>query len=114
MTDIPLKPVEFRGSSKKDFLDFPADARTDGGYQLYLVQKGEDPLDWKPMGTVGHGCYEIRIEEVSNAYRIIYVAKFEDAVFVLHCFQKTTRQTSQRDIDVAKDRYKSLIQEMKK
>ncbi|BEV11856.1 type II toxin-antitoxin system RelE/ParE family toxin [Asticcacaulis sp. DW145] len=114
MTDSqPLKPIEFRGSSKKDLLAFPRPAIEDGGHQLFLVQKGEEPHDWKPMVNVGHGCFEIRISESGDAFRIIYVAKFADAVYVLHCFQKTTRQTAHRDIDLAKTRYQDLLRELK-
>jgi phage-related protein len=66
------------------------------------------PDDWKPMGTVRPGVMEIRIRDDGNAYRVFYVAKFEDAVYVLHCFQKKTQQTSQTDIDIAKARYKEI------
>lgn len=110
---LKLKPLQFRGSSKKDFLGFPENVRVDGGHQLYLIQKGETADDWKPITTVGRGCYEIRIDEDANAYRIIYVAKFENAIYVLHAFQKTTRKTSQSDIDLARDRYAMLVKELR-
>jgi phage-related protein len=108
-----LKLLRFRGTSKKDLLAFPEDAVGEAGYQLYQVQTGAEPDDWKAIKTVGQGCYEIRIDEGGDAFRIIYVAKFAQAVFVLHCFQKKTPQTAQRDIDLAKDRYKDLVQELK-
>src|SRR3546814_1435829 len=59
---------------------FPEDARTDAGWQLELVQRGDDPDDWKPMKTVGQGVQEIRIREASGAFRVIYLATLEDRV----------------------------------
>lgn len=66
------------------------------------------------MVTIGPGVQEIRIRDGGNAYRVVYVAKFEEAIYVLHCFQKKTQQTSQADIDLAKARYKELTQELRK
>jgi phage-related protein len=65
------------------------------------------PTDFKPMSTVGKGVYEIRIH-LEGAWRAMYVAKFEEAVFVLHVFQKKTQQTSKEDIDTARRNYKSI------
>jgi len=72
------------------------------------VQLGGDPLDFKPMPTVGAGAYEIRVSDTDGAFRVIYVAKFADAVYVLHAFQKKTRKTAQTDIDIAAKRYKLI------
>ncbi|ERT11180.1 type II toxin-antitoxin system RelE/ParE family toxin [Photorhabdus temperata] len=81
------------------------------GYQLDRVQQGKDPDDWKPMSTVGAGVKEIRVKDADGIYRVMYVAKFEEAVYVLHCFQKKTEQTSLKDIALAKKRFKELLQE---
>jgi phage-related protein len=75
---------------------------------LGLVQLGVDPLDWKPMETVGAGVKEIRIR-VETSYRILYVAKFNEAVYVLHAFVKKTQKTSKKDIELSTERYKALI-----
>ncbi len=84
---------------------FPEDARHDAGYQLDKVQRGEQPDDFKPMPSVGKGAEEIRIAEESGAYRVIYVARRAEAVYVLHAFQKKTRATSRHDIEVARKRF---------
>ena len=73
-----------------------------------MVQVGRDPADFKPMPNVGAGAYEIRVRDQSGAFRVIYVAKFESAVYVLHAFQKKTRKTAQADIDLAARRYKMI------
>ena len=107
------KPIEFRGGALDDLCRFPAVARREAGYQLYQVQEGQDPDDWRPMNTVGQGVREIRIRDVDGAFRVMYVAKFEDAIYVLHCFQKKTQKTSPEDIALATRRYKDLIRELK-
>ncbi len=89
-----IKPIEFRGTALTDLRDFPDGARREAGFQLGLVELGRDPFDWKPMVSIGSGVREIRIREPDGAFRVIYVAKFEAAIFVLHCFQKKTRTTS--------------------
>ena len=88
------KPVEFRGTSLDDLRAFPLTAKREAGHQIDQVQSGQEPDDWKPMTTVGPGVKEIRIRDTAGAFRVIYVAKFADAVYVLHCFQKKTQRTS--------------------
>jgi phage-related protein/predicted XRE-type DNA-binding protein len=95
-----------------DLRAFPESARRQAGFQLDRVQQGREPTDWKPIATVGAGVKEIRIRDASGAFRVLYVAKLADAVFVLHCFQKKTQKTSQRDLDLAGKRYRELMQEI--
>ena len=76
------------------------------------VQNGQEPDDWKPMNTVGQGVKEIRIRDAAGAFRVIYVARFADAVYVLHCFQKKSQKTSKADLDLASKRYRDLLQEI--
>lgn len=107
-----LKPVEFRGSSLDDLRAFPLPARREAGHQLDQVQHDREPDDWKPMNTVGQGVKEIRIRDAAGAFRVIYVAKLADAVYVLHCFQKKTEKTSKVDLDLAAKRYRELRKEL--
>ena len=106
------KPIDWIGSSFKDLCDdeiFPEDARRAAGYQLRKVQRGDDPDDWKPFDDVGAGTKEIRIKQTDGAFRVMYVAKFEDAIYVLHCFKKKTQKTSQKDKDLSTQRYKDML-----
>jgi phage-related protein len=109
---MATKPIEFRGSSLDDLRAFPLTAKREAGYQLDRVQNGLEPDDWKPMNTVGQGVREIRIRDAAGAFRVIYVAKFADAVYVLHCFQKKTEKTSKTDLDLAAKRYRDLLKEL--
>lgn len=103
-----MKPVRFLGTARRDLAAFPDPARRQAGYELYMVQVERDPADFKPLPIVGSGVYEIRIHEPFGAFRVVYVAKFKEAVYVLHAFQKKTRKTSQADIELATKRYKLI------
>ena len=107
-----FKPVEFLGSALRDLRAFPDAARREAGHQLDQLQNGREPDDWKPMASIGSGVEEIRIKDRAGAFRVIYVARFADAVYVLHCFQKKTQKTSQRDLDLAATRYRDLAKEL--
>lgn len=107
-----MKPIEFRGTSLDDLRTFPQTAMREAGYQLDRVQHGLAPDDAKPMSTIGPGVTELRIWDEAGTFRVVYVAKLADAVYVLHCFQKKTQQTAKRDIDLAKKRLKDLMKEL--
>ena len=101
-----MKPMRFMGSAKDDLSAFPKPVRIRAGHELFMVQVGRDPDDWKPMSTVGPGACEIRVRDQAGAFRVIYVARFEDAVYVLHAFQKKSQKTSQADVRLARRRYR--------
>jgi phage-related protein len=103
------KEIRWVGSAYEDLIDFPNEARRQSGFQLGKVQAGLEPDDWKPFDDVGAGTREIRIRDMSGAYRVMYVAKFEEAVYVLHCFQKKTQATSRLDKRVAEARYRAVV-----
>lgn len=103
------KEIRWVGSAYDDLLAFPDDPRRSAGFQLGKVQVGLDPDDWKPFDDVGAGTKEIRIREASGIYRVMYVAKFEEAVYVLHCFQKKTQATSKQDKCIAEARYRAVV-----
>lgn len=108
MQDQEQKQIVWVGNSKEGLRDFPLVARQRAGYQLEILQDGDEPDDWKPMKTVGPGVQEIRIKCDDGAFRVFYVANRPDAIYVLHAFRKTTQKTEKRDIDLAKTRFKSL------
>lgn len=80
------KPVEFPGNSLEDLRAFPLTAKREAGHQLDRVQNGREPDDWRPMNAVGRGAKEIRIRDEAGAFRVVYVAKFADAIYALRCF----------------------------
>lgn len=104
-----MKPVYFVGSSRDELRELSDDARETAGHQLFKVQQGKEPDDWKPMPSVGAGVNEIRVWDESGTYRVLYVAKFEEAVYVLHVFEKRSQKTPKGEIQLAKSRYAELL-----
>lgn len=104
---VPDKMLVWVGASFEDLLDFPQEARGAAGYELRRIQRGLMPTDWKPMPSVGPGVNEIRIHTLVE-HRVMYVAKFEEAVYVLHAFEKKSRQTRDRDLALARERLRQV------
>ncbi len=103
-----MKATRFLGTAHEDLAAFPEQARRRVGYELFMVQVGREPADCKPMPSVGSGAYEIRVRDETGAFRVIYVAKFQAAVYVLHAFKKKTQKTRKKDIELAARRYKMI------
>jgi phage-related protein len=106
------KPVTWLGDSRQAVKDFPPIARQRTGRQLARVQEGLKPDSWKPMPSIGLGVNEIRVRE-GGAFRLIYVAKFPEAVYVLHAFEKKAQRTPKPDIKLARSRFRALVNERK-
>jgi len=102
------KPLIWLGDSREAIRGFPDGARQIAGFQLWRVQRGLEPNDWKPMPSVGQGVEEIRIHTGAE-HRVLYVAKFVEAVYVLHAFEKRTRRTPKDDVDLARHRLRLLL-----
>lgn len=105
-----MKPAIWLGDSLVRVREFPPDARREAGYQLGRVQAGKEPADWKPMPSVGLGVNELRVR-AAGAYRVIYLARFAEAVYVLHAFEKKSRKTPRPDIELARHRFRMLVRE---
>lgn len=104
----PRKPIEFLGDSLSRLREFPDGARQDMGRELARVQEGRDPLDWKPMPSVGRGVREIRVTDRPGEFRTLYVASLGEVIYVLHAFHKKTQKTLQRDLNLATARYRQI------
>lgn len=102
-----MKPLTFLGDSRERLRAFPDAAREATGRQLLRVQLGGDPLDWKPLAAVGPGVREVRVRTEAGAFRTVYLAALADRVLVLHAFQKKTRATPKRDIELAAKRLRA-------
>ena len=107
------KAIIWRGSSLDDLRAFPEEVRKRAGFQLRKLQRRELPDDWRPFPEAGSGVNEVRLASTDGSFRVMYVAKFEEALYVLHSFQKKTKQTLLRDIQVASTRYRAVLAERK-
>jgi len=104
---VDAKPLFFLGSSRDDVRAFPKEPRQIVGHELFRIQQGLEPSDWKPLRTVGPGACELRVQ-VKGAFRILYVAKFAEGIYVLHASEKRTRRTRPADVTLARKRYQDV------
>ncbi|MBB5461311.1 type II toxin-antitoxin system RelE/ParE family toxin [Paraburkholderia sp. Cpub6] len=102
------KEIRWLGSSYRDLLAFPNEARRLAGFQLHKIQSGFDPDDWKLFESIGAGTREIRIRDEDGIFRVMYVTKYAEALYVLHCFQKKTQRLGPHDRRIAETRYRAI------
>jgi phage-related protein len=101
-----MKSARFVGSAREALARFPKAARLRAGHELFMVQAGREPMDWRPMPDIGPGACEIRVRVAAGAFRVFYVASLGEVVYVLHACQKKTARTARRDLDIASQRYR--------
>ena len=106
---MPVRPIIWMGDSKRVVRSFAKPARQEVGFELYRVQQGLYPRDWKPLPSVGPGVIEIRVH-AGREYRILYVAKSQFGVCVLDAFVKKSRKTPAAAIALAIVRLKELLE----
>lgn len=112
--DDALKRVEFIGAARRELQAFPKAAREIAGEDLYRVQLGREPRDWKPLTDIGPGVCEIRVRTTTAGvvhFRVVYVARFPEALYVLHAFEKKTQQMPPHNQELAQARYKHLLRQ---
>ena len=102
-----LKPITWLGTSREDVKSFSEKVRRIVGTELMALQSGYEPSDWKSVSSIGPGVREIRIQ-YEGQYRVIYIAKFSETIYVLHAFRKKTQHTSRQDIELARNRLKQI------
>ncbi|MER9202934.1 type II toxin-antitoxin system RelE/ParE family toxin [Mesorhizobium sp. M0933] len=114
------RPIEWIGSSRKDLMQLPAEVRKFFGYALHFAQQGDqNPAAKVLKGFGGAGVLEVVENDAGGTYRAVYTVRFEEAVFVLHCFQKKSKSgiaTPKEDMDIIRARLKvaeAVAKEMK-
>lgn len=105
-----LKPIHWLGTSRVELRAAPQEIRLRAGRALFLVQQGVKPSNWRPMGAIGPGVIELRVPG-ERAYRVLYVAHFFEAIYVMHVFEKKGRKTSGLDLEVCRVRYRQLVRQ---
>lgn len=106
-SDAPKRAV-FLGTALADLSTFPHEARRKAGKDIGDLQSGVMPPDWKPMPVIGAGAGEIRIQG-KRAFRVFFVARFHEAIYILHAFEKKSQATARRDIELGRARYQALL-----
>jgi phage-related protein len=100
--------IAWEGDSKEVISCFPDEAKQNLGFDLRLLQQGQQPTDYRPMSAVGPGVFELRDQDERAWYRVIYLSRVRDVIHVLHCFEKRSRQTPMREINLARQRLKTV------
>jgi phage-related protein len=104
-----MKDAVFLGDSLKAIREFPEDARRMAGRQIARVQRGAEPIDWKPFPSVGPNVREIRIRESGEAFRVIYQATLADMVVVISAFEKKSQKTPKHEVEKARSRLRAFL-----
>lgn len=105
----PTRRLLWIASSRKDYGAFPPSVQEVFGFELFLAQTGQHPPSAKMLKGIGNGIVELVEDFDGDTYRAVYTARFETAVYVLHCFKKKSKsgiKTPQIDIDLVKKRFR--------
>ena len=101
-------PVIWEGDSREILQSFPSDVQQNLGFQLWQLQQGERPTDCRPLPSIGPGVFELRDQDERAWYRVVYLSRVEDVIYVLHCFEKKSREMPRKDFQTARQRLKAV------
>ncbi len=113
----PDKPVRamiaWEGDSKKVLGGWPKDIRIDFGQSLDRLQEGKKPrLSTRSMQSIAPSVFELKDSDDDKWYRLVYLARIKDTIYVFHCFEKDTAKTEKRDLAIAEQRWKQVQQRL--
>lgn len=100
--------VVWEGDSREVLCGFPQKVRQNFGFELWRLQQGERPMDYRPLPSIGTGVFELRDQDERSWYRLVYLARVDDVIYVLHCFEKKSREMPGKDFEKAKRRWKAV------
>jgi phage-related protein len=103
-----LASVVWEGDSKEVLKAFPEAVTENFGFELWQLQQGERPRDYRPLPSIGPGVFELRDQDERTWYRVVYLSRIEDVIYVLHCFEKKSRGMPKKDFEKAKQRLKAV------
>ena len=112
MSAEPERPrhaaIVWEGDSREVLKAFPEGVTQNLGFQLWQLQRGERPKDYRPLPSIGTGVFELRDQDERAWYRVVYLSRIDDVLYVLHCFEKKSREMPRRDFERAKQRLKAV------
>lgn len=100
--------VAWEGDSRDVLQEFPNGVRQNFGFELWQLQQGERPKHCRPLPSVGTGVFELRDQDERAWYRVIYLSRIKDVIYVLHCFEKKSRAMPRGDFEKARQRLKAV------
>jgi len=105
---LPYATVVWEGDSREVLQAFPEEVRQNLGFQLWQLQQGERPGDYRPLPSIGTGVFELRDQDERAWYRVVYLSRINDVIYVLHCFEKKSREMTRKEFGKAKQRLKAV------
>jgi phage-related protein len=103
-----LASIVWEGDSREVLQAFPEAVTENFGFELWQLQQGERPRDYRPLPSIGPGVFELRDQDERTWYRVVYLSRIEDVIYVLHCFEKKSREMPKKDFEKAKQRLKAV------
>ena len=103
-----LASIAWEGDSREVLKAFPESVTENFGFELWQLQQGERPRDYRPLPSIGPGVFELRDQDERTWYRVVYLSRIEDVIYVLHCFEKKSREMPKKDFEKAKQRLKAV------
>jgi phage-related protein len=100
--------VVWEGDSRETLISFPEGVKQNLGFQLWQLQQGERPSDYRPVTSIGAGVFELRDQDERAWYRVVYLSRINDVIYVLHCFEKKSREMPKKDFEKARQRLKTV------
>ena len=107
--NVELTPIIWLGDSIATVREWSFAARRRIGEELFRLQLGGEPLNWRVVKSVGRGVREIKVSE-GRQFRVFYVTQRKDSIVVLHAFEKKSQKTRKADLTTAGKRLKELEQ----
>lgn len=107
-----LASVAWEGDSREVLKSFPQTVTENFGFELWQLQQGERPRNYRPLASIGPGVFELRDQDESTWYRVVYLSRIEDVIYVLHCFEKKSREMPKKDFQKARQRFKAVKSRM--
>src|SRR5882757_5957494 len=100
--------IAWEGDSREVLQSFPDGVKQNLGFELWLLQQGERPRDYRPLPSIGTGVFELRDQDERGWYRVVYLSRIDDVIYVLHCFEKKSREMPTRDFQKSKQRFSAV------
>ncbi len=105
--------IAWEGDSKEVLSGFPKGVKQNLGFNLRLLQQGSEPIGYRPLQSIGRGVFELRDEDDRSWYRVVYLSRINDVIYILHCFEKKSRAMPKRDADTARRRLKAVQERLR-
>ena len=103
-----LAEIVWEGDSKDVLRTFPEGVIQNFGFELWQLQQGMRPRNYRPLPSVGSGVFELRDQDERGWYRVVYLSRIDDVIYVLHCFEKRSREMPARDFQKSKRRLSAV------